>query len=75
MEQQHEQGEREVEQQRKAMQEQMDILMKLVQEQAKSVTPGKETITVERNVKFTKLILPNNISMTEHHKVQGGHVR
>ena len=46
-----ERREREVEQQRKFMQEQMDALMKLVQEQAKSATPAKGTVTVERDVK------------------------
>ena len=46
---------RELEEQRKYMQEQMDLLMKLVQEQARSATPGNATVTVERDVKFTKL--------------------
>ena len=53
--QERERREREVEEQRKFMQEQMDLLMKLVQEQARSATPGNGTVTVERDVKFTKL--------------------
>ena len=43
------------------MQEQMDALMKLVQEQAKSATPAKGTVTVERDVKFSKFTETDNI--------------
>ena len=56
-----EKREREVEQQRKFMQEQMDALMKLVQEQTKSATPGKDRVTVERDVKFTKFTETDDI--------------
>lgn len=59
--QEREKREREVEQERKFMQEQMDALMKLVREQAKSATPVKETVTVERDVKFTKFTETDDI--------------
>ena len=35
--------------------------MKLVQEQAKSATPAKETVMVKRDVKFTKFTETDNI--------------
>jgi predicted transcriptional regulator len=50
--------EREVEHERKFMQEQMDSLMKLVREQAKSATTAK---TVERDVKFSKFTEADDI--------------
>ena len=56
-----EKREREVEQQRKFMQEQMEMLMKLVTDQAKSASPGKGAVTVERDVKFTKLTETDDI--------------
>ena len=59
--QEREKREREVEQERKFMQEQMDALMKLVREQAKSANPAKETVTVERDVKFTKFTETDDI--------------
>ena len=54
---------REVEQQQKFMQEQMDALMMMVQEQAKTATPGKGTVTVERDVKFTKLMETDDVEV------------
>ncbi len=39
----------------------MDSLMKLVREQAKSATPAKDTVTIERDVKFSKLTEADDI--------------
>ena len=50
-----EEHERDAELQRKFMQEQMEMLIKLVADQLKSKIPEKETVTVEHDTEFRKL--------------------